>query len=258
MKKTALITGATAGIGAKFAHLLAKEDFNLVLVARDNTRLHETAQSLTEEYGIGCEVIRADLTTDEGCSLIEERLSRAEEPIEVLINNAGFAIRDSFLKSSREDEIRLFDILCRTPMRLMHAVLPGMKVRSSGTIINVSSVAGWMASGTYSASKSYLTVLSESLHSNLQGTNIHVIALCPGFTHTEFHERGNIDMRFLPKFLWLNADQVVAQAWSDAKAGKALSIPGRQYQIISTIVRFGPRPWVRKFGRTIRRRQRRD
>ncbi len=258
MKKTALITGATSGIGAKFAHLLAKEDFNLVLVARNETRLHETAQLLTEEYGIGCEVIRADLTTDEGCVLIEERLTRENEPIEVLINNAGFAIRNSFLTSSREDEVRLFDILCRTPMRLMHAVLPGMKVRSSGTIINVSSVSGWLASGTYSASKSYLTVLSESLHTDLQGTNVNVLALCPGFTHTEFHQRGNIDMRFLPEFLWLNSDEVVATAWADAKAGKALSIPGRQYQIISAIARFGPRPWVRKFGRVIRRRQKRS
>lgn len=254
MKKTALITGATAGIGAKFAHLLAKEGFNLVLVARDETRLHETARILTEEYGIGCEVLRADLSTDSGCELIAERLSRSAEPIEVLINNAGFGLRDSFLTSSLADEVQLFDVLCRTPMRLMHAVLPAMQHRNSGVIINVSSVAGWIAGGSYSAAKSYLTVLSESLHTNLQGTQVHVLALCPGFTRTEFHERGKMSMRGLPSFMWLDAAAVVAQAWADARAGKAISIPGRQYQLISAIARFGPRPWVRKIGMRMRQK----
>lgn len=229
-----------------------------MLVARNEERLRETAQILTDEYGIGCEVVRADLTTDEGCRLIEERLSRPADPIEVLINNAGFAIRDSFLTSSREAEIQLFDVLCRTPMRLMHAVLPGMKERNSGVIINVSSVAGWMASGSYSAAKSYLTVLSESLHNHLRGTQVHVLALCPGFTRTEFHQRGKINMKFLPEFFWLNAEEVVNQAWTDARAGKAISIPGKQYQVISALARFGPRPWVRKLGTQVRRRQRRN
>lgn len=256
MKKTALITGATAGIGARFAHLLAKEGFNLVLVARDETRLHDTAQILTEKFGIGCEVLRADLSTEVGCELIEERLSRSTEPIEVLINNAGFGLRDSFLTSSLTDEIQLLDVLCRTPMRLMHAVLPEMKHRNSGVIINVSSVAGWIAGGSYSAAKSYLTVLSESLHTNLQGTQVHVLALCPGFTRTEFHKRGKMSMRGLPSFMWLDADAVVAQAWAEAQAGKAISTPGRQYQVISAIARYGPRPWIRKLGMQMRRRQR--
>ena len=256
MKKTALITGATAGIGARFAQLLAKEDFDLVLVARDETRLNEVAGILIKEYGIGCEVLRADLSTDSGCELIEERLSRTAEPVEVLINNAGFGLRESFLTSSLADEVQLFDVLCRTPMRLMHAVLPSMQQRNKGIIINVSSVAGWIAGGSYSAAKSYLTVLSESLHTNLQGTQVHVIALCPGFTRTEFHERGKMNMRGLPSFMWLSADTVVAQAWADAHAGKAISIPGKQYQVISAILRYGPRPLVRRVGMKVRSHQR--
>lgn len=256
MKKTALITGVTAGIGAKFAHLLAKEGFNLVLVARDESRLHETARVLTGEFGVDCEVLRADLSTDIGCNLIEGRLAQPAEPIEVLINNAGFGLRDSFLTSTRSDEVQLIDVLCRTPLRLMHAVLPGMEKRNSGIIINVSSIAGWIAGGSYSAAKSYLTVLSESLHTSLRGTEVRVLALCPGFTHTEFHERGKMNMRGLPSFMWLSAEEVVAQGWADAQAGKAISIPGRQYQVISAIVRFGPRPLVRKIGMRVRNRQR--
>lgn len=139
----------------------------------------------------------------------------------------------------------------------MHSVLPIMKVRNQGIIINVSSVAGWIAGGSYSAAKSYLTVLSESLHTELAPTNVTVIALCPGFTRTEFHQRGKMRMSGLPQFMWLDADRVVAKTWLDALAGKALSIPGWQYGILTTFARFGPRPLVRKIGINVRVKQRR-
>jgi short-subunit dehydrogenase len=132
-----------------------------------------------------------------------------------------------------------------------------MKDRNSGTIINVSSVAGWIAGGSYSAAKSYLTVLSESLHTELKDTNVRVHALCPGFTRTEFHQRGKMKMGGLPKWFWLTADHVVSDSWKAAKAGKVLSIPGRQYKVLSFITRFGPRPLVRKVGMNVRVRQRR-
>jgi short-subunit dehydrogenase len=138
----------------------------------------------------------------------------------------------------------------------MHAVLPGMRERNSGTIINVSSVSGWIAGGSYSAAKSYLTVLSESLHTELVDTNIRITALCPGFTHTEFHQRAKMKMSGLPGFMWLAADRVADDAWTASQAGKAVSIPGWQYGILATIARFGPRPLVRKLGMSVRRRQR--
>jgi short-subunit dehydrogenase len=141
-------------------------------------------------------------------------------------------------------------------MRLMHAILPGLKSRNSGTIINVSSVASWITNGSYSACKSYLTVLSESMHTELIGTGVRVSALCPGFTHTEFHERGKIKMTGLPEFMWLTADRVVQLGWDAAEQGKAICVPGIQYLIISTIARFGPRPLVRRMGIKIRVRQR--
>jgi len=256
VRPIALVTGATAGIGAAFAELLARESHDLVIVARDLPRLNARAEEWRARYNIEVEVIQADLSRDEDIRRLELRLQNLSRPIEVLINNAGFGINKSFTSSDIAEEIALLDVLVTAPMRLMHAVLPRMKERNSGVIINVSSVAGWIAGGTYSAAKSYLTVLSESLHTELRGTNVKVHALCPGFTRTEFHQRGKMKMGAVPKSFWLSADQVVADAWKSAAAGKALSVPGRQYKVLSFISRFAPRPLVRKVGMNVRVRQR--
>ena len=253
----ALITGATVGIGAAFAELLARENHDLVLVARDLNRLNQRAEQWRSSFGIEVEVIQADLTRDEDIRRIVLRLQNLSRPIDVLINNAGFGINKSFLASETSEEIALLDVLVTAPMRLMHAALPAMKERDSGTIINVSSVAGWIAGGTYSAAKSYLTVLTESLHTELSQTNVTVHALCPGFTRPEFHQRGGMKMGGLPNWLWLSAEAVVADAWKSAKAGKVISVPGRIYKTLSFISRFGPRPIVRKIGMNVRVRQRR-
>ena len=253
---TALVTGATAGIGESFTRLLASKGYDLVLVARDKKRLQERATSLSKKYKINVEVLQADLSVPTQLARVEKRLSNSKKPIEVLVNNAGFGIKDSFLVSSIEDELLLIDVLARAPMQLMHAVLPQMISRDSGTIINNSSVASFIAGGTYSAAKSYLTVHTESLHTELSKTNLKISALCPGFTHTEFHQRGKMKMSGLPNFMWLEADRVVAESWQAAQAGKAICIPGWQYKILSTIARFGPRPLVRKLGIKIRARQR--
>jgi hypothetical protein len=252
--KWALVTGATAGIGESFTRLLAEKGFNVILVARDLTRLNERAVALEEKYKIKSTVIQADLATNEGCQRVEEFIKANE--IEVLINNAGFGINKSFLASDLAVEQQMFDVLVRTPMRLMHAVLPAMKERNSGRVINVSSVAAWISGGTYSASKAYLTVLSESLHTELATTDVRVTALAPGFTRTEFHQRGQMKMNKLPNFMWLNSDHLVAKAWVDSGKGKAISIPGVQYLLLSTFLRFGPRPLIRKLGMNIRIRQR--
>lgn len=256
MPKIALITGASAGIGASFAKLLASEGFDLVLVARDEERLQKTANKLKSEYGVSSEVLRADLTNNNDLQAVEDRLASADNPIEVLINNAGFGIKSSFLSSEISAEQDLLDVLVRAPMRLMHAVLPGMKLRNQGAIINVSSVASWSTNGTYSASKSYLTVLSESLHTELSNTNVQVMALCPGFTRTEFHQRAKMQMKGLPGFMWLDSEEMVAKGWQDLRAGNALSVPGWPYAILSTFARYGPRPIVRKLGVKVRIKQR--
>ncbi|MFM7450961.1 MAG: SDR family NAD(P)-dependent oxidoreductase [Actinomycetota bacterium] len=257
-KPIALITGATAGIGASFAELLAKKGHDLVIVARDLERLNQNATKWRESFGVEVEVLVADLSRDEDIRRVELRLQNSSRPIEVLINNAGFGIKKSFLVSEISDEIALLDVLVTAPMRLMHAVLPTMKARNSGVIINVSSIAGWIASGTYSAAKSYLTVISESLHTELSSSNVKVLALAPGYTRTEFHQRGNMKMSGLPNWLWLTSERVAEDAWKAAQAGKAICIPGRQYQVISKLTRYAPRSWVRKLGMNLGSRRGRN
>ena len=254
MASWALVTGATAGIGESFTRLLAENNYNLVLVARDVSRLQERASQLQSQFNVQTHIIQADLSTDEGCAAVEQYI--ASNQIDVLINNAGFGINKAFTMSELKAEQEMFDVLVRTPMRLMHGVLPGMKQRNKGVVINVSSVAGYIAGGSYSAAKSYLTVISESLHTELADTNIKVSALCPGFTRTEFHQRGRMSMKGLPNFMWLNSDKLVAKAWSDALKGKAVSIPGWQYQILVFVIASLPRSIIRKVGMNLRAKQR--
>jgi short-subunit dehydrogenase len=254
MNSWALVTGATSGIGESFTRLLAANNYNIVLVARDLPRLQERATALEAKFGVSTHVIQADLATDEGCLKVEKYIT--ENQINVLINNAGFGTNKAFTMSTLEIEQQLLDVLVRTPMRLMHVALPLMKTRNNGIIINVSSVAGYIAGGTYSASKSYLTVLTESLHTELSGTNVKVSALCPGFTRTEFHQRGKMSMKGLPNFLWLNSDRLVEQSWRDALKGKAVSVPGWQYKLLVFIVQTVPRSIVRKVGMNVRVKQR--
>ena len=181
---TALVTGATAGIGESFTRMLAAKGFDLVLVARDKKRLQERANSLSKKYSVEVEVLPADLSVPAQLARVEKRLSNPKKPIEVLINNAGFGIKDSFLKSDIKAELQLIDVLARAPMQLMHAVLPQMLKRDLGVIINVSSVASFIAGGTYSAAKSYLKVHSfEFKNSNPKG-------ICWPPTNPQDHPRG--------------------------------------------------------------------
>lgn len=250
----ALVTGATAGIGESFCRKLASEGYNLILVARDTERLAANAKALEAAHGISTHILSADLTTEKGCSLVEQYID--EHEIDVLVNNAGYGLNQSFTKSEIEAEQQVLNILVRTPMRLTHRVLPQMKLRNSGVIINVASVAGFIAGGAYSAMKSYLTVLTESLHAELAGTGVMVSALCPGFTKTEFHQRAKMKMDALPEFMWLDADRLVHKSWHDAKRGKAVSVPGWQYKVLVFVIKAAPRVWVRKIGIGLRRKQR--
>jgi short-subunit dehydrogenase len=233
--------------------LLAENNYNIVLVARDLPRLQERAEQLQTKFKVQTHIIQADLATDSGCGVVEQYI--ANNQIDVLINNAGFGINKAFTLSQLVAEQQLLDVLVRTPMRLMHVALPLMKERNKGVLINVSSVASFIAGGTYSASKSYLTVLSESLHTELAGTNVKISALCPGFTRTEFHQRGRMSMKGLPSFLWLDADELVAKAWSDALKGEAISIPGWQYQLLVFVIKRLPRSIVRKVGMRTKQRK---
>jgi short-subunit dehydrogenase len=252
MKKWALITGATVGIGDCFARLLASQGYNLVINARSIDKLEERAEFLRGTYGVEVEVLAADLAID--CEKVEGFIESHE--IEVLINNAGFGLNQSFLSSPVEEEQRVLDVLVRAPMRLMHAVLPQMRKRNSGVIINVSSTAAFIAGGHYSAAKSYLTVMSESLHTQMLPTNVRVCSLNPGFVRTEFHQRAGMKMGAIPDFMWLDGDFLVKKAWADALKASAISIPGWQYKVLRTIISLAPRKTVRKMGMSLRTKQR--
>ena len=252
MKKWALITGATVGIGDAFARLLAAKGYNLVINARSVDKLEERATFLRTTYGIEVVVLAADLARD--CEKVEKYIR--ENEIEVLVNNAGFGLNQSFLQSSIEDEEQVLDVLVRAPMRLMHAVLPQMRKRQSGIVLNVSSTAAFIAGGHYSAAKSYLTVMSESLHTQLAPSKVTVTSLNPGFTRTEFHQRAGMKMGAIPAFMWLDGDFLVKKAWEDAEKGKAISIPGWQYKVLRLIIVIAPRSYVRKMGMSLRTKQR--
>lgn len=244
---TAVITGGTAGIGLEFARTLAARGHDICLVARDEQRLQQVAEELRARR-VQVEIIVADLTDRGQLATVEARLSDRSRPVEILVNNAGFGVLQRFAGGDIDAEQRMLDVLVTAVMRLTHAALPGMVDRGTGAILNVSSVASWISGGTYSAAKSWVTVFSESLSIELAGTGVHVTAVCPGYTHTEFHQRANMEMDGIPEWMWLDTQQVVDTALKDVRRGKPISVAGRQYKVLSLAAQYLPRPLVRSIG----------
>ena len=240
----ALVTGPTSGIGKGFARTLAGQGHDLVLVSRDQVRLDEFSQELQNEFGVDVRTISADLTNRSDITAIAEVIRN--DSFDVLVNNAGFGVKGAFLDTNVDQEQAMLDILITVVMQLSHAALPGMVNRGRGYVFNVSSVAGWITGGTYSAAKAWVTVFTEGLGVELAGTGVRPIAVCPGFTHTEFHERAGMDMDSVSDWMWLDVDQVVSQAMRDAKSGKIISVAGHQYKALTSLLRILPRPLVRR------------
>ncbi|MFJ3924754.1 SDR family NAD(P)-dependent oxidoreductase [Streptomyces sp. NPDC090022] len=250
---TVLITGASAGLGAAFARGFAAKGCDLVLVARDKERLGDVAETLGRAFGVRTEVLPADLLDPAQCRTVEDRLTDAGRPVDILVNNAGFGLAAPFPYSPVEDEERMLDLLVRVPMRLTHAVVPGLRERRRGAVLNVSSVAGLLPTGTYGAAKAWITAFSESLRVDLAPYGVRVLAVVPGFTRTEFQERAGMDVSALRDAVWLEADAVVAQALKDLGLRRPLSITGWRYKAYAVAVRHLPRTLVaRKMARTRR------
>jgi uncharacterized protein len=253
---TALVTGATSGIGYEFARQLAERGHDIVLVARDRVRLENVSDELRRDYKVRSELLVADLSDRAQIEKVAQRLADDARPVDLLVNNAGYGMRRGFLANAVDEEVAMLDVLCTAVLVLSHAAGRAMRSRGSGGIINVSSVASYASMGTYSAAKGWVRLFSEGLSRELAGTGVTCMALCPGFTHTEFHERGRMSMSRLPEFMWLSAPKVVHQGLDDAARGKVVSVPGGQYKALVGVMSAVPRSLVRDVSSTLHRRRR--
>ena len=250
MAKTALITGASSGLGAEFARQLAERGADLVLVARDSEALEEVAARLRSSVAV--EVLVADLTVARQREKVVTRLQDAERPIEVLVNNAGYGLPLAFERNDIEDEARHLALHVEAPMRLAHAALGPMLTRGSGRIINVASVAGFIPRGTYGAVKAWVVSFSRWANVRYAPRGVTVTAVCPGFVHTNFHERLGLPpgQEGIPSPMWLNAADVVREALRDSARGKAVSIPSLRYKLVVGLTRLVPTSLVVRAGET--------
>jgi uncharacterized protein len=251
---TALITGATAGLGAAFARRLARDGHHLVLVARDKERLREHATRLHDRHGVEASVLAADLSTDEGISAVEARLADRDHPVDLLVNNAGFGNRGTYLNVPLEDELTMLKVHCEAVLRLTSAAATGMRERGRGGVVNVASVAAFVPRGTYGASKAWVVQFTQGAAKDLAGSGVRLMALCPGFIRTEFHERAGMETGSIPGWMWLDADAVVGAAMKDLARGRSVSIPDARYKALMGAVRLLPRELLSKASSTTGRR----
>jgi len=237
---TALVTGASSGLGAEYARQLARRGADLVLVGRDRVALEEVAASVGPHVHV--EVLRADLTRPREREKVVARLRQETRPIDLLVNNAGFGLPLAFERNDIEDEGRHLALHVEVPMRLMHAVLGPMLARGGGRILNVASVAAFTPRSTYGAVKGWLVSFSRWANQTYAPRGVTVTAVCPGYTHTNFHERLGLPPgeEGVPAWMWLQARDVVEASLRDLARGKSVSVPTLRYRILTTIARFAP------------------
>jgi short-subunit dehydrogenase len=248
-RPVALVTGATAGIGAAFTRALAGEGYDLVLVARDADRLAGCAAELTGRHGVTAEALPADLSTPAGCDVVAERLAGG---VDLLVNNAGRSLHTSFVQATVEQEEQLLALNVHAVMRLTKAALPPMIERRRGAIINVSSASAFaavMPGSTYPATKAWVNAFTESVALSVRQYGVRLLTLCPGYTRTEFHQRQGIDTSRMPGFLWLDADDVARVALRDLRKGRLLSVPDWRYKTAVFAMRHAPSRLVRRAAR---------
>ncbi len=258
---TALITGASSGLGAEFARQLAARGWGLVLAARRRDRLDRLAGELAAGWNIAVETAGADLTRDEDVRALEERIAAAGD-LGLLVNNAGFGSRGRFWEADPEGQQQMHRLHVLATMRLTQAALGGMVARGWGGVINVSSVAGFVAtpgSAGYSATKAWMNTFTEALALELQsaGSGVRVQALCPGFTYTEFHDVAGMDRSVIPPGWWMSAGDVVAESLRQLDRGRIFVVPGLRYKLLVAAISLIPPPLRRAGTRIYARRTRR-
>ncbi len=244
-RPVALVTGASAGLGAAFARALAARGCDLVLVARREDRLQSLAEELCLDYGVDAEVLAGDLSGLEGIERVEQRIAGLDR-LEYLVNNAGFGVRGYFAYSDIQRHSAMQHVHMLAPMRLTHAALRQMLPRKRGNIINMSSLGAFLAmpgNVNYNASKAYLNMFSAALSSELAGTGVRIQALCPGFTYTEFHATPEYaSMRayeLIPRYFWDTPEKVVAASLRALPHGPVVYVPFLKNKVIALGGRIG-------------------
>lgn len=251
---TALITGASAGLGAEFARTLAAESHDLVLVARDKARLDRFAGELRERYPVQVEVLPADLGDPAGLATVADRVQAG---VDLLVNNAGFGYATPTTSNTIAQEIDLLQVDALAKVHLTLAALEPMMARGSGSIINVSSVAAFAPAwtdSTYGAAQSCVLAFTEALaySRRVRTSGVRLMALCPGAVKTEFNERAGIPDALTPGWRWITAETVVQGALRDLRKGRRVSIPSRRYKLLAFLLRHLPHSaaplYTRDFG----------
>ena len=249
---SALITGGTSGIGLAFARELAARGLDLILVARDEVRLQETAAELIEIHGIDVEIVSADLSIRDDVLRVASRLEDPTRPVEWLVNNAGFGLHSTVLDPADiELHAKALDVMCLAMLILGGAAGRAMRGRGHGHIINVASSSSSIFTGNYSAIKAWARTYSTALALELHGTGVTVTGLLPGWVRTEFHGRAGINASKLPGFVWIDVEHLVRQAIVDAEKGKIESIPDWKWRIAMFIADHGPRGVTRMVSRLL-------
>jgi len=244
--KTALITGASSGIGAEFASQLAAKGADLVLVARRLDKLQALADQLSTSAKIKVQVEALDLSDAASCQMLAARLSAAGIHVDILVNNAGFGLPGSFVSQPWNAHLESLQVLLIAPTELTRHLLPAMLDRRYGRVINVASLAGLVPASaghtTYGAIKSYLIRWSASLSMEVKSKGVHVLALCPGFTYTEFHDVNGARklVNALPKFMWMDATNVVSQGIAAMERGDAILINGKWNNFVAGFSKYLP------------------
>ena len=239
----ALVTGASSGIGEAFARRLAADGADLVLVARSGETLERLADNLRAEHGGKVEVLPADLTTGDGRAPVVERLADDAAPVDLLVNNAGVGTSGAFGEIPVDRELALVDLNISALVTLTHAAVPAMRRHGRGGVINVSSLSGFQPypfGATYGASKAFVTSFSKALHTELSGSGVRVLAVCPGFTRTNFQAAAGISRTPIPDWLWLRPDQVAGEALAALAAGRSVRVPGPAFRAWVGITKVVP------------------
>jgi short-subunit dehydrogenase len=261
-RKTALVTGASAGIGRAFAEELARRDRDLVIVARRKERLDAVARELGDDFGVTVTVLPDDLSDPAAPERIAQRIAEAGLTIDVLVNNAGYGVVERFTEAPWKVHADFIQVLVTSLTHLTHLFLPGMVERGYGRVINVASVAAFLPSALgftlYGGAKSFVVKMSESLSLELAGTGVNVTAVCPGFTHTEFHDvigvRGALSST--PGFMWMDASTVARDGLDAVDRGSPVYINGLVYRLLSGAARLTPSRLLLASSRIASRRMR--